>query len=104
MEAARSLRFAEAVRSIGTVARSPGWALPTFRSPPGVQGAQRTLRRRDDGSLVVAVNLHGRPWPAVLGDLIEGVVVANALAGPEADRCRSMLWEGLVDDVPAVAA
>lgn len=103
MEAARSLRFAEAVRRLAAASRTPGWSVPTFRSPPGVAGAQRTLRRRPDGSLVVAVNLRDRPWAAVLGDLIEGVVVANGLRGPDADRCRSLLWSSVSDELQAAA-
>jgi hypothetical protein len=29
---------------------------------------------------------------AVLADMIEGVVVANGLHGPQADHTRTMLW------------
>ena len=34
-------------------------------------GVDRTLRRRGGGA-VVSVRLRGRPWPAVLADMIEG--------------------------------
>ena len=47
---------------------------------------------RPAGGAVVAVQLKGRPWQAVLGDMIEGVVVANALQPPHADRLRNELW------------
>lgn len=66
--------------------------MPGFRSPPRLAGVDRSLRRRHDGSATIAVVLRGRPWPAVLADLVEGVVVANRLTGPEADRARSALW------------
>lgn len=45
----------------------------------------------------MAVVLKGRPWGAVLADMIEGIVVANGLAGTRADRARSALWLA-VDD------
>jgi hypothetical protein len=54
-------------------------------------GVDRTLRRRGDGA-IVSVRLRGRPWVAVLADMIEGVVVANRLAPPDSDRLRSDLW------------
>ena len=48
--------------------------------------------RRHRNGVVVAVQLKGRPWPAVVGDMIEGVVVANQLQHPHADRLRNELW------------
>ncbi len=42
------------------------------------------MRRRSDGSATVAVVVKGRPYQAVTADLIEGIVVANDLAGAEA--------------------
>ena len=104
MEEARSLRFAEAVRRISVATRATGWTLPSFRSPPGVEGSLRTIRRRMDGSYAVAVALHGRPWPAVQADLIEGVVVANSLLNAEADRCRETLWRYLLEGGTYLAA
>ena len=98
MEEALSLRFAEAVRRLSEVARAAGWTLPTFRSPPGVADVTRTMRRRFDGTVVVAVALRGRPWPTVLADLVEGVVVTNRLAGAEADQCRRRLRAALDED------
>jgi hypothetical protein len=77
---------------VADAARAAGWRAPTFRSPPRLAAARRTLRRRADGGLVVAVRIVGRPWPAVVGDLVEGVVVANSLRGEDAQRCRDALW------------
>ncbi len=104
MEQARSLRFAEAARQIAVTSRREGWTVPSFRSPPGVAGAQRTVRRRGDGSFVVAVALRNRSWPAVLADLVEGVVVANRLEGAAADRCRHQLSDELRQDSSHPAA
>ena len=60
------------------------------------------MRRRRSTSgaaapAVVSVRVRDRPWPAVLADMVEGVVVANGLVAPEADRARSALWESVVD-------
>ena len=93
---ATSLRFAAAARSLGQAARLRGLVVPGFRSPPGIDGVHRTLRRRQ-GVPSVAVCLRGRPWSAVLADMIEGVVVANGLTGVKADRARAALWPAVED-------
>src|SRR3954452_4390096 len=87
-----SLDFSHAARSVADAARRAGWQVPSFRSPPRLAGVQRTMRRRADGSLVVAVRIHGRPWPAIVADLVEGVVVANGFDGAAAQSCRERLW------------
>lgn len=43
----------------------------------------------------MAVVVRGRPWAAVQSDLIEGVIAANGLASPAADRARAELWAAL---------
>ncbi len=89
---ATSLRFAAAARSLGAAARGRGLAAPGFRSPPRVEGAERTLRRTAGGGATVAVRLRGRPFVAVVADMVEGVLVANELTGTEATRVRTALW------------
>jgi hypothetical protein len=89
---ATSLRFAAAARLLGQVSRRRGLDVPSFRSPPRLQGADRSLRRHASGTATVSVRLRGRPWSAVVGDMIEGVVAANRLVGPAADRTRTALW------------
>lgn len=81
---------------------------PSFRCPPRLVGVDRTIRRRPDGA-IVSVRLRGRPWAAVLADMVEGVVAANRLPALEADRVRAELWRacaaaGLAAAVPDVAA
>jgi hypothetical protein len=95
---ATSVRFAAAARTLGAVARARGLLVPAFRSPPRLDGVERSIRRRPDGGVVVAVRLRGRPWAAVLADMIEGVVAANGLGGVEADRLRSVLWRAVDPD------
>jgi hypothetical protein len=50
----------------------------------------------------VAVVLKGRPWAAVVADMIEGIVAANRLDNGRADTARSALW--LAVEGPALAA
>ena len=60
--------------------------------------------RRHPKGVVVAVQLKGRPWMAVLGDMIEGVVVANRLQPPHADRLRTELWKAVGSDATMPSA
>lgn len=92
---ATSLRFAAAARVLGHAARADGLVVPGFRSPPRLPGVERSLRRRPGGAATVSVRVRGRPWLAVLADMVEGVVVANRLSGADADRCRTVLWEAV---------
>jgi hypothetical protein len=98
-----SLRFAAVARGLDVVARRHGLRMPSFRSPPRIAGAARTLRRRADGSAMVSVVIRGRPWPAVLADMVEGVLAANDLTGAPAEQIRAALWDavGRVDDQAA---
>ena len=94
-----ALDFASAVRVIGATLQRMGFSAPVFRSPPRILGVDRSIRRRTGGdagaSAVVAVRVKDRPWPAVVADLVEGVVAVNSLASPEADRVRAALWAEL---------
>lgn len=91
-----SLHFASTVRTLASAARARGLVVPGFRSPPKLAGADRTIRRHGDGSSTVAVVVRGRPFQAVIADLIEGMVIANDLAGAEATRVRTHLWQAVV--------
>src|SRR4051812_5858256 len=91
MEDASFAGFAELARRLGDRARALDLVVPGFRSPPRVRESTRTLRRREDGSAVVAVQVRGRSLDAVAADLIEGVLAANGLAGADADRTRAAL-------------
>lgn len=95
---ATSLRFSAAARTLGLVARRQGLTVPGFRSPPRLAEVDRTLRRRADGGATVAVRLKGRPWVAVLADMIDGVVAANGLVGAEAAGIRTRLWAAVEGD------
>ena len=109
---ATSVRFAAAARTLGQVTRRRGLVVPGFRSPPRLRGADRSLRRSASGSATVSVRLKGRPWSAVVADMIEGVVAANQLSGSSADHTRTALWAAVEAEasrarpvaVPRVAA
>jgi hypothetical protein len=92
---ALSLRFGSVAQVLAELARAEGLSCPAFRSPPALVGVSRSIRRRRDGEATVAVSLRGRPWAAVLADMVEGIVAANRLRGVAADRCRTTLWAGL---------
>ena len=83
--------IAVAARVLASQAHRHGLKPPGFRSPPRVIGVDRSLRRIN-GGVVVSVLLRGRPFVAVLSDMVEGVVVANRLIGREAEIARTVLW------------
>jgi len=86
-----SLRFARLARSLAQAAQAQGLRAPTFRSPPRIPDVTRSIVRRGP-AVTVAVALRDRPWPAVVADMVEGVVAANRLTGVRADHVRAGLW------------
>ncbi len=101
-EPGSAVQFADAARTLVQAAVLLGLDPPSFRFPPRIAAAARTLRRLR-GKPIVSVVVRGRPWVAVQADMIEGVVAANRLAGTDADRVRTALWNALVDQGRAAA-
>lgn len=104
-----ALDLAGAVRVIGSTVKAMGFEAPGFRSPPRLVGVDRSIRRRRSPSgasisAVVSVRVKGRPWAAVLADMIEGVVAANELTPPDADRVRTELWSVLQPSIVPAAS
>ena len=99
-------RFAEAGRRLASAATVMELRVPAFRTPPRVAGLDRTIRRGSGGSVLVSVRSRGRAWPAVLADMIEGVVRANELPPHDAARVRNELWRATedIDDAATAAA
>jgi hypothetical protein len=93
---APALRFAEAARLLGAAAHANGLAVPAFRCPPRTAGVMRSIRRYPGGT-VVSVRLRGRPFATVVDDMVEGVLVANRIADPDAGRLRAALHAALGD-------
>ena len=89
---ASTLDFAQVARVLGHEARARGLHAPGFRCPPRIVGVDRSLRRSGE-HVPVAGRVKGRPLVAVVADMIEGVVVANRLVPPVADRLRRELWD-----------
>ena len=83
--AATTVQFAAAARALAAAARRFGLAAPTFRTPPRLVGLDRTVRRHANGG-VVSVRLRGRPWAAVVADMVDGVVTVNRLDARRANR------------------
>lgn len=92
---ATSLDFATAARTLARTARALGLVAPTFRSPPRVAGVDRTIRGAEGRWVTVSVRIADRPLGAIIADMVEGIVVANRLAGPSATRARTVLWEAV---------
>lgn len=93
-----SLTFAAAARVLGREAARRRLLVPAFRSPPRTPEVTRTIRRHGR-AVTVAVAARGRPWVSVLGDMVEGVIVANDLEGADAQALRESLWDALASDV-----
>ena len=105
MPVASSVRFAAAARRLAAVCAARGLVAPAFRSPPRPAGVDRTLRRRPDGGVVVAVRLRGRPFAAVAADMVEGTLRANPVAGPpDIEAHRAALLAAALDDDESRAA
>ena len=91
ISSAPSVRFAVTARAIADGARALGLVVPAFRTPPRIAGVTRTIVRKP-GGVVVSVLAKGRPFGVLVGDLIEGVIVANDLTGARAGEGRDELW------------
>ena len=94
MECGTAIDFAQAARTLTNEAQHRGLIGPSYRCPPRIVGVDRSLRRHAGGA-TIAVKLRGRPWPAVLADMIEGVVVANSVSATRAFCLRAELWSAL---------
>jgi hypothetical protein len=86
-----AFEFAVLARRLADEARRLGLAPPAFRSPPEADGPARAVRRHRGRGVTVVVRRRGRASADVAADMVEGVVVANRLAGPRATACRRAL-------------
>ncbi len=71
--------FARVARLLGDEARRRALCVPSFRSPPRIEGVERSLRRRDGAPPTISVRLAGRPLDTVIEDMIQGVLVVNGI-------------------------
>ena len=94
-------RFADVARRLGAATHEASLAVPAFRCPPRVPGADRTIRRYPGGA-VVSVKLRDRPFADIVTDMVDGVLAANRVPPAEALRLRSLLMAAL-DGQPVAA-
>ena len=94
MQSGNAIEFAQAARTLTMEAQRRGLVGPSYRCPPRIVGVDRSLRRHA-GGVTIAVKLRGRPWAAVLADMIEGVIVGNGIEPAKAFRLRAELWSAL---------
>ncbi len=83
--------FAEVAHEVSHLARRLGLQIPSFRSPPVRADVDRSIRWSQDGSATVAVRVRGRSMAAVEFDVVEGVLQANHLDGPQREEMRTRL-------------
>ena len=86
-----SIQFSITVRTLGRIANQLGYVTPQFRCPPPSAQYQRSVRRNHD-DLSISIVIRGRPWLAVLADIVEGFVIANAKLGQDSE-IRNILWD-----------
>jgi hypothetical protein len=96
-----SLSFGALAGALAAEVRRHGLVLPSFSSPPRIAGARRTIRRLHGGGVMVSVQVRGRPFDAVLLDMVEGVIVANGLRGREAEGWRLALRAAVAPEAMA---
>ena len=91
MAQARSVLFSATARLLADEAKRRGLTAPGFRCPPRAEHVMRAIRRSPDGRATVAVRVRGRDHADVVADMVEGIVVVNALHGDEAATVRAEL-------------
>lgn len=71
-----SVDFAHLGQELAAIVRNHGLRVPDFRTPRHGSAAGRAIQRRQS-TVTVAVRYRNRPAPAVVADMIEGIVQAN---------------------------
>ena len=98
MATCSAFEFGEVSRLVAAESRRHGLAVPSFRSPPKLAGATRTVRRYAGGQCLVSVRCRGRSVAEVAADMVEGVLVANRLQGTAASGWRLALRAACVEE------
>lgn len=91
--ACTSYQFSAISRALANASRALDLTPPSFRSPPKEPGQLRTIRRRPNGTAVVAVAIAGRALEDVAADLLAGVYAAHGI------RARTPAGRELADAV-----
>ncbi len=90
-------------RRLSAQCHQVGLTAPGFRSPPRSPEVSRTFKRFPDGSVIVAIRLHGRHRNEVLGDMIDGILMVNGLRAGRAEKMRTTLQWAVTSQLPAAA-
>ena len=96
--------FKNVAEKIQSGADSLGLTAPYFKTPPGISGHTRTLKRTDDEQWIVSVEIKERLTSVVIADMIEGVCAANSLDEKLAGEIRSHLWKSATTETGLLAA
>ncbi len=86
-----AMEFARVARLLSDETRRLGLCTPGFRSPPRLEGCNRTLRRRLAGPPMISVRLSGRTINDVIDDMVQGVLVVNDIKGPNHLEIQNLL-------------
>lgn len=73
-----SVEFSHIARTLNRHTQHLQGASISFRAPPSDPKVNRSLRKRDDGSVVIAVALKNRSREDIIADLIDGICAANS--------------------------
>ncbi|HTL86704.1 MAG TPA: hypothetical protein VL856_16080 [Acidimicrobiia bacterium] len=99
MSGVPTLSFVDVARRLAAASRAAGLVAPVFRTPPRRPGVPRSIRRLPGGP-VVSVRVKARPFDDVVVDMVEGILVANRLAGDGALRVRTALLDAAYRERP----
>lgn len=81
--------YADMAQQLSDLAKSGGLEPPVFQSPTRLANANRTIRRRKNGTAVIAINLLRRTVEDVQSDMIDGIITATSLDSDRAERFRT---------------
>lgn len=83
--------FGAVARAVNDAARHEGLEPAAFRSPPGLRGTRRSVRRLGPETVLVAVTRGPRPAADVMADMVDGVLRANPAASADPDVRHRLL-------------
>lgn len=81
--------YATMAKQLSDLAKSGGLEPPVFQSPTRLPNTDRTIRRRKNGTAVIAINLLRRTVEDVQSDMIDGIITATSLDTDRAERFRT---------------
>ena len=86
-----SIQVTKADRTLGRIADQLGYRIPPFRCPPPSAKYQRSVRKTGEENLSISIVIRGRPWLAILADIVEWFVIAKTQSWQDSE-IRNILW------------